>query len=146
MRTVPPKADQRVDMKIHEYQAKESLAKFGVNIPAGIPALTVEEAVEAAKQLPGPVYVVKAQIHAGGRGKGKFKELPADAKLFVDGVATETTGARRVFNTPELNQGTSFYYDLKVVNSDNTVRTTKLVVRAGEEAIARFDSSSTAGR
>lgn len=73
-------------------------------------------------------------------------ELPADAKLFVDGVATETTGARRVFNTPELNQGTSFYYDLKVVNSDNTVRTTKLVVRAGEEAIARFDSSSTAGR
>ncbi|EGD60321.1 succinyl-CoA synthetase (ADP-forming) beta subunit [Novosphingobium nitrogenifigens DSM 19370] len=67
-------------MNVHEYQAKELLAKFGVNIPAGIPALTVEEAVEAAKQLPGPVYVVKAQIHAGGRGKGKFKELPADAK------------------------------------------------------------------
>ena len=67
-------------MNVHEYQAKELLAKYGVSIPAGIPALTTEEAVEAAKQLPGPIYVVKAQIHAGGRGKGKFKELPADAK------------------------------------------------------------------
>ena len=67
-------------MNIHEYQAKELLAKFGVGIPAGIAALTVEEAVAAAKQLPGPLYVVKAQIHAGGRGKGKFKELAPDAK------------------------------------------------------------------
>ena len=67
-------------MNIHEYQAKELLAKFGIGIPAGIAALTVEEAVTAARQLPGPLYVVKAQIHAGGRGKGKFKELPADAK------------------------------------------------------------------
>ncbi|MEY2943975.1 MAG: succinyl-CoA synthetase subunit beta [Pseudomonadota bacterium] len=67
-------------MNIHEYQAKELLAKFGVAIPAGYAALSVEEAVAGAKQLPGPLYVVKAQIHAGGRGKGKFKELPADAK------------------------------------------------------------------
>jgi succinyl-CoA synthetase beta subunit len=67
-------------MNIHEYQAKELLAKFGVPIPAGIAALTVEEAVAAAKQLPGPLYVVKSQIHAGGRGKGKFKELGPDAK------------------------------------------------------------------
>ena len=67
-------------MNVHEYQAKELLAKFGVGIPAGIAALTVEEAVAAAKQLPGPLYVVKAQIHAGGRGKGKFKELAPDAK------------------------------------------------------------------
>jgi len=67
-------------MNIHEYQAKELLAKFGVAIPAGVAALTVEEAVAAARTLPGPLYVVKAQIHAGGRGKGKFKELPADAK------------------------------------------------------------------
>ena len=67
-------------MNVHEYQAKELLAKYGVGIPAGIAALTVEDAVAAAKQLPGPLYVVKAQIHAGGRGKGKFKELPADAK------------------------------------------------------------------
>ena len=67
-------------MNVHEYQAKELLAKYGVGIPAGIAALTVEEAVAAAKQLPGPLYVVKAQIHAGGRGKGKFKELGPDAK------------------------------------------------------------------
>ena len=67
-------------MNIHEYQAKELLAKFGVAVPKGIAAMTVEEAVAAAKQLPGPLYVVKAQIHAGGRGKGKFKELGPDAK------------------------------------------------------------------
>ncbi|MFV0645589.1 MAG: ADP-forming succinate--CoA ligase subunit beta [Sphingomonadaceae bacterium] len=67
-------------MNLHEYQAKELLAKYGINIPAGHAALTVEEAVDAAKQLPGPLYVVKAQIHAGGRGKGKFKELGPDAK------------------------------------------------------------------
>ncbi len=67
-------------MNIHEYQAKELLAKFGIGIPKGVAALTVEEAVAAAKTLPGPLYVVKAQIHAGGRGKGKFKELGADAK------------------------------------------------------------------
>jgi len=67
-------------MNIHEYQAKELLAKFGVPVPAGFAALSVEEAVEAAGKLPGPLYVVKAQIHAGGRGKGKFKELAPEAK------------------------------------------------------------------
>ena len=67
-------------MNIHEYQAKEVLAKFGVPVPAGFAALTVEEAVAAAAKLPGPLYVVKAQIHAGGRGKGKFVELPPEAK------------------------------------------------------------------
>ncbi len=67
-------------MNIHEYQAKELLAKFGAPVPAGIAALSVDEAVAAAKSLPGPLYVVKAQIHAGGRGKGKFKELGAEAK------------------------------------------------------------------
>ncbi|MEO6389066.1 MAG: ATP-grasp domain-containing protein, partial [Croceibacterium sp.] len=56
------------------------LKAFGIAIPAGYAATTVEEAVAAARQLPGPLYVVKAQIHAGGRGKGKFKELPEDAK------------------------------------------------------------------
>lgn len=67
-------------MNIHEYQAKELLAKFGVAVPKGIAAMSVEDAVAAAKQLPGPLYVVKSQIHAGGRGKGKFKELGPDAK------------------------------------------------------------------
>ena len=67
-------------MNIHEYQAKELLAKFGVGVPKGIAATTVDEAVAGAEELPGPLYVVKAQIHAGGRGKGKFKELGPDAK------------------------------------------------------------------
>jgi succinyl-CoA synthetase beta subunit len=67
-------------MNIHEYQAKELLAKYGVPVPAGYAAMSVEEAVEAAKKLPGPLWVVKAQIHAGGRGKGKFKELGESAK------------------------------------------------------------------
>ena len=57
-------------MKIHEYQAKEILRKFGVPVPRGQAAFTVQEAVEAAQKLGGPVWVVKAQIHAGGRGKG----------------------------------------------------------------------------
>jgi succinyl-CoA synthetase beta subunit len=67
-------------MNIHEYQAKELLAKYGVPVPAGHAAMSVEEAVEAAKSLPGPLWVVKAQIHAGGRGKGRFKELGESAK------------------------------------------------------------------
>jgi succinyl-CoA synthetase beta subunit len=57
-------------MKIHEYQAKEILRKYGVATPRGVPCFTVDEAVAAAKQLGGKVWVVKAQIHAGGRGKG----------------------------------------------------------------------------
>src|SRR3954451_16105459 len=75
MRTLRP-----APMNIHEYQAKELLAKYGVPVPAGYAAMSVEEAVAAAKKLPGPLWVVKAQIHAGGRGKGKFKELGPDAK------------------------------------------------------------------
>jgi succinyl-CoA synthetase beta subunit len=67
-------------MNIHEYQAKELLAKFGVAIPTGFAAMSVDEAVDAAGKLPGPLYVVKSQIHAGGRGKGKFKELGPDSK------------------------------------------------------------------
>lgn len=57
-------------MKIHEYQGKELLKQFGVTVPRGIPAFSVDEAVTAAEKLGGPVWVVKAQIHAGGRGKG----------------------------------------------------------------------------
>src|SRR5687767_11904003 len=67
-------------MNIHEYQAKELLAKHGIPVPAGHAALSVGEAVEAAGKLPGPLWVVKSQIHAGGRGKGRFKELGPDAK------------------------------------------------------------------
>jgi succinyl-CoA synthetase beta subunit len=57
-------------MKIHEYQGKEILRQYGVTVPRGIPCMSVEEAVKAAETLGGKVWVVKAQIHAGGRGKG----------------------------------------------------------------------------
>nr|WP_198985214.1 ADP-forming succinate--CoA ligase subunit beta [Herbaspirillum sp. ASV7] len=57
-------------MKIHEYQGKEILRQFGVTVPRGIPCMSVDEVEAAAKELGGPVWVVKAQIHAGGRGKG----------------------------------------------------------------------------
>ena len=62
--------DGALKMKIHEYQGKEIFRKYGIATPRGIPAFSVDEAVEAARKLGGKVWVVKAQIHAGGRGKG----------------------------------------------------------------------------
>jgi succinyl-CoA synthetase beta subunit len=67
-------------MNIHEYQAKAVLSEFGVPISKGVPVLKAADAEAAARQLPGPVWVVKSQIHAGGRGKGKFKEASAGDK------------------------------------------------------------------
>jgi len=67
-------------MNIHEHQAKAVLAEFGVAVPRGFAAHTVEEAAQAAAKLGGPVWVVKSQIHAGGRGKGRFEGLGPDAK------------------------------------------------------------------
>jgi succinyl-CoA synthetase beta subunit len=72
-------------LKIHEYQGKELFRKFGVTTPRGFPAFSVAEAEEAAKKLGGSVWVVKAQIHAGGRGKGggvKVAKSPAEVKAF----------------------------------------------------------------
>ena len=95
-------------MKIHEYQGKEILAKFGVPVPRGIPAYTVQEAVEAAQKLGGPVWVVKAQIHAGGRGKGggvkvaKSIEEVRDyaSKILGMTLVTIQTGAEGPVATP----------------------------------------------
>jgi len=67
-------------MNIHEYQAKRLLHGYGAPVAPGVAVFSVEQAEEWAKKLPGPLYVVKSQIHAGGRGKGKFKELGEDAK------------------------------------------------------------------
>ena len=67
-------------MNIHEHQAKALLKEYGAPVAAGVAIFSVDEAEAAAKSLPGPLYVVKSQIHAGGRGKGKFKELGPDAK------------------------------------------------------------------
>jgi len=73
-------------LKIHEYQAKEVLRKYGVPTPRGIPCFSIEEAVEAARKLGGKVWVVKAQIHAGGRGKGggvKVAKSPDEVKTWA---------------------------------------------------------------
>jgi len=67
-------------MNIHEYQGKAVLKSFGVPVPRGYPAFTAEEAIDAAAKLGGSVWAVKSQIHAGGRGKGKFKEPDAGEK------------------------------------------------------------------
>ena len=67
-------------MNVHEYQAKAILRDYGVPVPRGHAAFAPEEAVSVAKELGGPVWVVKAQIHAGGRGKGHFKEPEAGEK------------------------------------------------------------------
>src|SRR6476619_789072 len=81
-------------MNIHEYQAKELYKKYGISVPKGIPALTVEEAHEAAKKLiaetGGEVVVVKAQIHAGGRGK-------AGGVKVVKGAAAAQQAANEIF-------------------------------------------------
>jgi len=63
-------------MNIHEYQGKELIRRYGVAVLDGYVAWTPEEAVEAARKLPGPVFVVKSQIHAGGRGAGRFADDP----------------------------------------------------------------------
>ncbi|MCQ8894849.1 ADP-forming succinate--CoA ligase subunit beta [Limnobacter humi] len=76
-------------MKIHEYQGKEILKKYGVAVPTGYPCFSVDEAVSAAEKLGGPVWVVKAQIHAGGRGKGggvKVAKSMADVKTFASQI------------------------------------------------------------
>ncbi len=82
-------------MKIHEYQAKELLRKYGVPTPRGVPCFSVDEAVQAAESLGGPVWVVKAQIHAGGRGKGGGVKLARSVEE-VKTLAGEILGMRLV--------------------------------------------------
>ena len=74
-------------MDIHEHQAKAVLKEFGIPVPRGFPAFSVEDAVQAAQNLGGPVWVVKAQIHAGGRGKGGGVKLVKS----IDEVREEAT-------------------------------------------------------
>jgi succinyl-CoA synthetase beta subunit len=76
-------------MKIHEYQAKEVLRKFGVPTPRGVPCFSVEDAVQAGRTLGGRVWVVKAQIHAGGRGKGggvKIARTPEELRAHAAAI------------------------------------------------------------
>ena len=82
-------------MKIHEYQGKEIFRRYGLAVPRGLPAFSVDEAVRAAKSLPGPVWVVKAQIHAGGRGKGGGVKLARSVEEVRD-LATKILGMQLV--------------------------------------------------
>lgn len=86
-------------MNIHEYQGKQLLKGYGLPVAEGVAILSAGEAEAAAKKLPGPLYVVKSQIHAGGRGKGKFKELGPDAK---GGVRLAKSVADVVANVDEM--------------------------------------------
>ena len=86
-------------MNIHEYQAKALLKSYGAPVAEGVAIFSADEAEAAAKSLPGPLYVVKSQIHAGGRGKGKFKELGPDAK---GGVRLSKSVEEVVANVKEM--------------------------------------------
>ncbi|TIP57694.1 MAG: ADP-forming succinate--CoA ligase subunit beta [Mesorhizobium sp.] len=86
-------------MNIHEYQGKALLKGFGAPVAEGMPVFRASEAEAAAKALPGPLYVVKSQIHAGGRGKGKFRELGPEAK---GGVRLAKSVAEVVANASEM--------------------------------------------
>ncbi|MBS7545282.1 ADP-forming succinate--CoA ligase subunit beta [Ancylobacter oerskovii] len=86
-------------MNIHEYQAKGVLREFGVPVPSGVAVLTAGEADAAAAKIAGPVWVVKSQIHAGGRGKGKFKEAEAGEK---GGVRVVKSAADAAANAKQI--------------------------------------------
>ncbi len=118
-------------MNVHEYQAKAILREYGVPVPRGHAAFAPEEAVSVAKELGGPVWVVKAQIHAGGRGKGHFKEPAAgekggvriaksadDVRLFADQmlshtlVTVQTGAAGRVVKRLLVEEGAAIAREL----------------------------------
>jgi len=86
-------------MNIHEHQAKKILQTFGARIAAGVAITNLDDAEGAIASLPGPVWVVKSQIHAGGRGKGKFKELGPDAK---GGVRVSFSAEDALANVKEM--------------------------------------------
>ena len=119
-------------MNIHEHQAKTVLAEFGVPVPRGYPAFTVDEAVAAAEKLGGPVWVVKAQIHAGGRGKGggvklarSIDEVRAEAeKMLGMTLVTHQTGPKgRLVSRLYIEEGASIakeYYLSLLVDRDTS--------------------------
>jgi succinyl-CoA synthetase beta subunit len=108
-------------MNIHEYQAKQVLAKFGVPVPRGLPAFSVAEATEAAKKLGGPVWVVKAQIHAGGRGKAggvkvvkSIDDVEKESKRILGStLVTHQTGPKgKIVNRLYIEEGSAIDKEL----------------------------------
>ena len=108
-------------MNIHEYQAKTVFREFGIPVPRGIPAFTVEEAEKAAHELGGPVWVVKAQIHAGGRGKAggvkvvkSIEDVTREAKRILGStLVTHQTGPKgKVVNRLYIEEGSAIEREL----------------------------------
>src|SRR6516225_2988861 len=108
-------------MNIHEYQAKAVLAEFGAPVPRGYPAFSIDEAVAAAEKLGGPVWVVKAQIHAGGRGKGggvklarSLEEVRAEASRMLGmTLVTHQTGPKgRIVRRLYIEEGAAIAREL----------------------------------
>ena len=127
-------------MNIHEYQAKAALAKFGVPVPRGFPAMSVEEAKKAARELGGPVWVVKAQIHAGGRGKGggvKVVKSIDDVEKEATRCSAPISSHRRPAQGQEINR----------LLSRTALRSRRsLSLDAGRSGVlARRDRASTEG-
>jgi len=121
-------------MNIHEYQAKAVLAKFGVPVPRGFPAMSVADAVKGAKELGGPVYVVKAQIHAGGRGKAggvkvvkSIEDVEKEAtRILGSTLVTHQTGPKgKVVNRLYVEEGSAidkeFYLSMLVDRESSRV-------------------------
>ena len=127
-------------MKIHEYQAKEILRKYGVATPRGVPCFSVEEAVTAAKELGGKVWVIKAQIHAGGRGKGggvKLAKSLDEVKKYANAIlgmklVTHQTGPEgRIVKRLLIEEGADIQSELYV----------GMVVDRGSQRVALMASS-----
>ena len=121
-------------MNIHEHQAKELLRKFGVLVPEGFPAFSVEEAINCARKLPGPIYAVKAQIHAGGRGKAggvkivhNLDQVKASANEILGKIlVTPQTGEKgkkvqRLYIENGCNIDKEFYFSVLVDRSEGCV-------------------------
>jgi succinyl-CoA synthetase beta subunit len=131
---MPVLGDRRASMNIHEYQAKQVLREFGVPVAYGIPAFSVDEAVKAAEKLGGPVWVVKAQIHAGGRGKAggvkvvkSIDDVKKEAtRLLGSTLVTHQTGPKgKVVNRLYIEEGSAidkeFYLSMLVDRSRSRV-------------------------
>ncbi|MGK5078647.1 ADP-forming succinate--CoA ligase subunit beta [Janthinobacterium sp. HLX7-2] len=128
-------------MKIHEYQAKEILRQYGVTVPRGIPCMSVDEAVKAAETLGGPVWVVKAQIHAGGRGKGggvKVAKSIEQVKQYADQImgmqliTHQTSAEGQKVNRLLVEEGADIKQELYVSLVTDRV-TQKIVLMASSE-------------
>ena len=108
-------------MNIHEHQAKELFKLYNIPTPEGKTVFSVEDATKAANELPGPVYVVKAQIHAGGRGKGggvkiakSLKEVKEISEVFDEVISKSSKVKRLDLAKIQINEGSKVFYTSEI--------------------------------